>query len=105
MTFPAIGISFTAVILTPPSTQFVRGEVVTGKVINERGDFRIRSRGAKAAEDSIDFSFAYQSFFKQISPVVMMKIEPLPDNPWAKHVKCQAGKKWYSRQTSRKGDR
>ncbi len=42
---PPIGTPFHAVILLPLSDKFpVTGEVVVAKILNEQGDFRLRSR-------------------------------------------------------------
>lgn len=46
MNFPPLGSPFVAIILRPPTTAFVRGEVVRGKAL-ENGAMRIRSWGAK----------------------------------------------------------
>ena len=64
-----LGISFTAVILRPPTTSFCIGEVVIGKIINEHGDLRIRPFHAKSSLECIDLSSEYQSCLEIIPPI------------------------------------
>ncbi len=94
MTFPAIGTPFHAVILTPPTIEFARGEVVKGKILNAAGDFRIRSFCAKPTDPCTELGTAYMEFIK-IIPDIKTVIVPLVETPWTKHGKTLADKRWF----------
>ncbi len=94
---PPIGTPFHAVVLRRLSDRFpVTGEVVIGKILNERGDLRLRSRHPGPFQQTAEFPESYMVRIRILPDTDNPKTAPkrLHDGPWKKHVREKYGNVW-----------
>ncbi len=94
---PPIGTPFHAVILQPLSDKFpVTGEVVIGKILNEQGDFRLRSRHSGPFQQTEEFCNSHLVRIRIVPDTDKPKCAPkrLNDKPWKRHVREKHGSAW-----------
>ncbi len=97
---PPIGTPFHAVVLRPLIDKFpVTGEVVIGKILNEQGDFRLRSRHPGPFQQTEEFPQSHMVHIRIVPDTDKPKPAPgrLNDGPWKKRMREKYGNAWFYR--------